>query len=271
MKRAVRLAAIAACLFAAPASPETLNAADAWRIRDVRTGVAARLADGRTVTVSADSEMLVVRVEGEEVQSWPAEVLDLACIDPDGRGEPFLVAALRAGRGRGRLAWWRWENGGFAPGGSYAPEGYMPFMLRAGDVDDDGRTEILAGVYDPALGGRPGYSMKLHVFDVLERRLVPQWFSERRFEDFRVVNIGGRNRLLSVERHGAGSRVNLFAWDGFGFWLDETLFTSDVPVGIDHAAAGVVLEGRGRKVEVFESDDGFATRLIAGGNDDVDS
>lgn len=97
-----------------------------------------------------------------------------------------------------------------------------PWRIRTGDVDGDGNTDVLVGVYkrtrfDPKMNNR------LFVYDWDGDDLFPKWLGSSLslpFYDFAVGEIDGERgeELVSLERlKDGGSRVMIYKWSGFGF------------------------------------------------------
>lgn len=126
---------------------------------------------------------------------------------------------------------------------SFLRPDYFPFGATTGDLDRDGRDEVIVGLYAPALRNPEVFVKKFHVFDIDSGTVRPLWFSERDFEEFRVVPWQGKPRLLEVRRQGMEWILSLFQWDGFGLWLDEVLLVSDRPFQLQETMRDRIIIG----------------------------
>jgi len=182
------------------------------------------------------------------------EVRDIATGDLDNDSQPETVIAFlnRPARSGGLLVLSpRGEE--YVPIADFQQRDYLPFLVRIGDVNNDGRNEILVGLFDRALTAKRSFSMKLHVFAWQEGRLLPLWFTARTYDDFVVRPLDGRNRLVEL-RHGKRStRLAFFTWTHFGLWLDDALVIDRSGLTLDHGSSGVALrDQRGRRVTIKE-------------------
>lgn len=112
-------------------------------------------------------------------------------------------------------------------GGGVEPH-RRPWRVSWGDVDNDGREELLVGVigrarFDPTERKRP------FIYSWDGRRLVPKWLGSRLSRPFTDVILGnaddaGASDLVALEStRDGGLEVAMYAWKGFGF---ERRFTS---------------------------------------------
>ncbi|MDO8587646.1 MAG: VCBS repeat-containing protein [Armatimonadota bacterium] len=100
--------------------------------------------------------------------------------------------------------------------------GLNPWKIEIGDVDGDGRKEVVAGVwkksrYDPVFANRP------FVYSWNGKRLIPRWLGSRlsrRFTDFVLCQLdrGNKTELIALEEAPRGAKyVTVYRWRAFGF------------------------------------------------------
>lgn len=143
---------------------------------------------------------------------------------------------------------------------SFLRERYKPFAVRAGDIDHDGRAEILIGLHDRARRGSHD-AMKLHIFSYRAGHLTPLWFTDRDYGWFDVIPVNGRSLLATIERRPGGNGLCLWEWTEFGFWLNETLFVSDVPFTAEVDGTELrVTNPTGRAITFYRAAEEWRTR-----------
>lgn len=180
------------------------------------------------------------------------EVRDIATgdLDNDSQPETVIVFLNRKARSGGLLVLSpRGEE--YVPISDFQRRDYLPFLVRIGDVNNDGRNEILVGLFDRALTAKRVFSMKLHVFVWQGGRLQPLWFTARSYDDFAVRPLDGLNRLVELRRGDRSTRLAFFTWTRFGLWLDDSLVIDRSGLTLDHGSSGVALrDQRGRRVTI---------------------
>ena len=101
------------------------------------------------------------------------------------------------------------------------PLPYPVYRFQTGDINGDGRTDVLVGVikstrYDPQVARR------LFIFKVYKDRYIrPLWMGSRLSRplvDFRFVHIDGQPRVLTIERDTTPERylMAVYRWRSFG-------------------------------------------------------
>jgi hypothetical protein len=147
---------------------------------------------------------------------------------------------------------------------SFSRPGYRPFVIRAGDIDGDGAPEIAVGLTDSAQFRPDRRMVKLHLFRLIDGRLVPFWFTERAYVDCAFLRGDDRDRLAVIERIAGNSWLRLYAWHGFGFWLDD-----EIELGRPHCRFTVsgeflgIERADGKKVEFILEGDKLQTRTTS--------
>lgn len=106
---------------------------------------------------------------------------------------------------------------------------YIPhpiYRCDQGDIDGDGRSEVLLGVVKSARFDPP-VKRRLFIYRIHKGHLVPMWLGSRfcgQLQDFRVEPGVGRDNVLTIERDpDAFFAERRYRWDRFGLELDSTL------------------------------------------------
>ncbi len=90
------------------------------------------------------------------------------------------------------------------------------FKLRSGDIDGDGREELIAGVTRPDLADQ----RRIYVFHLDDRLIRPRWFGSRlcfHLDWFDIISLGSRTGLITRE-HGRKNRYQIiYRWYYWGF------------------------------------------------------
>ena len=113
------------------------------------------------------------------------------------------------------------QVGGYDGRGERWPLPYPVYRFQTGDINGDGRTDVLVGVikstrYDPQVARR------LFIFKVYKDRYIrPLWMGSRLSRplvDFRFVHIDGQPRVLTIERDTTPERylMAVYRWRSFG-------------------------------------------------------
>jgi hypothetical protein len=166
-------------------------------------------------------------------------------LDGDGQLERIRLdkasdPALSVRHGR-RLVW------------SGVPARWKPWKLTVADVDGDGRSEILVGVYKATrFFPKPHNCLFIYSWD--GRRAAPKWLGSslsRPFTDFAFMKGDGKRMgsLVALETRRDGRRcVAVYSWNGFGFTLDWQQGDWQEARLIEAANNRIILEADGRRV-----------------------
>ena len=251
---------------------EAINYKDKWN--EPASHYEVRL-EGKKYQVYVSGDRINIAGRGEDVFDGAAKIelgeireVLFANTDEDSCDE-LLVVYIEKGCTAGGLALYDWIDDRYELVSAFRGKDYLPFMLRGGDIDNDGQLEVMVGLFNRAMSDESRYAKKFHIFNVQDNRLTPQWFTEREYIDFRVVNIKGENQLLEIRNEGGVYRSNLFSWDKFGLWLDETVFISRIPFHFDceYSDKVIIENAKGKRVEVYNRNSLVSTRLFRGKNE----
>lgn len=99
---------------------------------------------------------------------------------------------------------------------------YPVYRLDAGDVNNDGSTDILVGVIK-STHFDPEFKRRLFVYRITEEGIAPLWLGSRvcrELVDFRSLREGTATQVLTIERDKQGMYCNgLYVWQDFGLTL----------------------------------------------------
>lgn len=91
-----------------------------------------------------------------------------------------------------------------------------------GDLEGDGSPEAIITLRKPAKHD-PVVENRLHVNAIEDGQCVPLWRGTRLAGRFERIAVAG-DRVLALERIGAGRRAAWYRWHGFGYLLQKTLW-----------------------------------------------
>lgn len=134
---------------------------------------------------------------------------------------------------------------------------WKPWKLRIADVDGDGRSEIILGVYK-ATRYFPKPHNCLFVYGWDGSRAFPKWlgsslskpFTDFAFADF---NADGQNELVALEtRRDLLQSVAIYSWNGFGFTLDWQQGAWGKAKLVADKAGSLLVEADGERIALSE-------------------
>jgi len=110
---------------------------------------------------------------------------------------------------------------------------YYPFRVSVGDVDNDGTSEIVAGIFRPAKHQPTQFMMDVYIFSLRHDKIQTKWATQSNpYSDLRVVFLGGEWKFLFLKQDKKSSQIGVYTWNGFNFWLDQKfLFNAKVQMG----------------------------------------
>ena len=118
------------------------------------------------------------------------------------------------------------------------------YRLETGDIDGNGRTDILLGVVK-STHFDAHVKRRLFVYQIQDGRLMPLWLGSRvcrELVDFTCIVDQRRPKLLTVERTSDANFSNgVYTWEDFGFILERYIHEHS-----DATAAEKYLETRSR-------------------------
>jgi len=115
-----------------------------------------------------------------------------------------------------------------------APIEVTPLALRwrvgsvsVGDVDDDGRLELLVMVWKRTRYHRP-LAWRPFLYTLADGRWVPKWLGSRVGRELIEARLAcpgpGPSKLVTLEQgHDAARYLTVYHWRGFGFWGERTV------------------------------------------------
>lgn len=167
--------------------------------------------------------------------------------DLDGDGQPEIIRldkesdpALKVLHGR-RVMW------------TGVPARWKPWKVMIADVDGDGRSEILVGVYKSTrFFPKPHNCLFIYSWD--GERAAPKWLGStlsKPFTDFAFIKGegAGAGSLVALETRRDGRLcVAVYSWNGFGFTLDWQQGDWAVARLIETASNRIILEADGKRL-----------------------
>ena len=201
-------------------------------------------------TLASPSHSILTKQDGRIISSCKSD------LDADGIVETVVITA-RTQKDRhpmgGDVVVMQTVGGKLKP--VWRQEKLNPWKLQIADVDDDGKCEIVVGVWKKSPKD-PVMAKRTFVYSWDGRRMLPKWLGSRlsrRFDDFALcdINRDGWDELLALEICANGKhRVSAYRWQVFGFdWLGCSSEVSGLQ-GLDFANGRPVVRAYGYKMDV---------------------
>lgn len=226
----------------------------------------------RVILAKPGGFLAVWRVPAREIllKAWIMRLKPLDSIN--------LAVWTRQPNGLGKVRVLRWGEGQWL---TIAHSSDRPIWhLEIGDVNGDGRDEIIAGLWQRSKLD-PNVARRVYVYgvDAKRRSFVPLWRGSalsRPFRDIRLVKCGTKCDLAAIEsqhNYPECEWISLYKWDEFGFrriW-DSPVMGNIVGWGnSDSIKQGEALwldrawQGKRERIEVSASSDGvWSSRRIS--------
>ena len=139
------------------------------------------------------------------------------------------------------------------------PARWKPWKLMVADVDGDGRSEIIVGVYKSTrFFPKPHNCLFIYGWD--GRRAYPKWLGSslsKPFVDFAFVKGEGNSpeELVAIEIKRDGRMcVAVYLWNGFGFTLDWQSGDWRQARLIEATKGGIIVEADGARVQLVSDE-----------------
>lgn len=130
---------------------------------------------------------------------------------------------------------------------------WQPWKIMIADVDGDGRSEIIVGVYK-ATHYFPKPHNCLFIYGWEGESLSPKWLGStlsKPFTDFTFADLNhdGHQELIAIETTREGKQsVGVYSWNGFGFTLDWQRGAWQSARLIIDNPGGVIVEADGERI-----------------------